>query len=69
MEARGTGTGDDDCRRQVGPSSKVILIGALLLTCPGVPTHTILDQTGHRSNATLAKYVRPRSGRKTPSQL
>jgi integrase len=35
----------------------------------GVPTHTIMDQTGHRSSATLAKYIRPLSRRKTPSLL
>ena len=35
----------------------------------GVPTHIIMDQTGHRSSATLAKYIRPLSRRKTPSLL
>lgn len=35
----------------------------------GVPTHIIMDQTGHRSSATLAKYIRPLSKRKTPSLL
>jgi len=35
----------------------------------GVPTHTIMDQTGHRSSATLPKYIRPLSRRKTPSLL
>jgi integrase len=35
----------------------------------GVPTHTIMDQTGHRSSATLAKYIRPLARRKTPSLL
>lgn len=35
----------------------------------GVPTHTIMDQTGHRSSSTLAKYIRPLSRRKTPSLL
>lgn len=35
----------------------------------GVATHIIMDQTGHRSSATLAKYIRPLSRRKTPSLL
>lgn len=35
----------------------------------GVATHVIMDQTGHRSSATLAKYIRPLSRRKTPSLL
>jgi integrase len=35
----------------------------------GVPTHIIMEQTGHRSSATLAKYIRPLSRRKTPSLL
>lgn len=35
----------------------------------GVPTHTIMEQTGHRSSATLAKYIRPLARRKTPSLL
>ena len=35
----------------------------------GVATHVIMDQTGHRSSATLAKYVRPMARRKTPSLL
>ena len=35
----------------------------------GVPTHVIMDQTGHRSGATLAKYIRPLARRKTPSLL
>lgn len=35
----------------------------------GLPTHTIMDQTGHRSSATLARYIRPLSRRKTPSLL
>lgn len=35
----------------------------------GVPTHVIMEQTGHRSNATLAKYIRPLARRKTPSLL
>lgn len=35
----------------------------------GIPTHVIMDQTGHRSSATLAKYIRPLSRRKTPSLL
>lgn len=35
----------------------------------GVPTHVIMEQTGHRSSATLAKYIRPLSRRKTPSLL
>jgi hypothetical protein len=30
-----------------------------------VPTHTIMDQIGHRSSATLAKYIRPLSRRKS----
>ena len=35
----------------------------------GVATHVIMEQTGHRSSATLAKYIRPLSRRKTPSLL
>lgn len=35
----------------------------------GVPTHVIMDQTGHRSSATLSKYIRPLARRKTPSLL
>ncbi len=35
----------------------------------GVPTHIIMEQTGHRSSATLAKYIRPLARRKTPSLL
>lgn len=35
----------------------------------GVATHIIMDQTGHRSSATLAKYIRPMARRKTPSLL
>lgn len=35
----------------------------------GVPTHIIMAQTGHRSSATLAKYIRPLTRRKTPSLL
>ena len=35
----------------------------------GIPTHIIMDQTGHRSSATLVKYIRPLSRRKTPSLL
>jgi integrase len=35
----------------------------------GIPTHVIMEQTGHRSSATLAKYIRPLSRRKTPSLL
>jgi site-specific recombinase XerD len=36
---------------------------------PGVPTHTIMDQIGHRSSATLAKYIWPLGRRKTRSLL
>lgn len=35
----------------------------------GLSTHVIMDQTGHRSPATLAKYIRPAGRRKTPSLL
>lgn len=35
----------------------------------GVPSHVIMDQTGHRSSATLAKYIRPLARRRTPSLL
>lgn len=35
----------------------------------GVAAHVIMEQTGHRSNATLAKYIRPLARRKTPSLL
>lgn len=35
----------------------------------GVATHIIMEQTGHRSSATLAKYIRPLARRKTPSLL
>ena len=35
----------------------------------GVPTHTIMGQTGHRSAATLSKYIRPLTRRNTPSLL
>lgn len=35
----------------------------------GVPKHVTMDQTGHRSSATLAKYIRPLARRKTPSLL
>jgi integrase len=35
----------------------------------GVATHVIMEQTGHRSSATLAKYIRPLGRRKTPSLL
>jgi len=35
----------------------------------GVATHIIMEQTGHRSSATLAKYIRPFARRKTPSLL
>ena len=35
----------------------------------GIPTHIIMEQTGHRSSATLAKYIRPLARRKTPSLL
>lgn len=35
----------------------------------GVATHVIMEQTGHRSSATLVKYIRPLSRRKTPSLL
>ncbi|QJY33659.1 tyrosine-type recombinase/integrase [Diaphorobacter sp. JS3050] len=34
-----------------------------------IPTHVIMDQTGHRSSATLAKYIRPQARRRTPSIL
>ncbi|MBP3981399.1 site-specific integrase [Acidovorax sp. JG5] len=33
----------------------------------GVATHVIMEQTGHRSSATLAKYIRPLIRQKTPS--
>lgn len=35
----------------------------------GVPTHVIMEQTGHRSAATLSKYIRPLTRRNTPSLL
>ena len=35
----------------------------------GVATHVIMEQTGHRSSATLAKYTRPLARRRTPSLL
>ena len=35
----------------------------------GIATHIIMEQTGHRSSATLAKYIRPLARRKTPSLL
>jgi len=35
----------------------------------GVPTLTIMDQTGHRSVNMLTRYVRPNTRRKTPSLL
>lgn len=35
----------------------------------GVATHIIMEQTGHRSSVTLAKYIRPLARRKTPSLL
>lgn len=35
----------------------------------GVATHVIMEQTGHRSSATLAKYIRPLARRRTPSLL
>lgn len=35
----------------------------------GIATHVIMQQTGHRSSATLAKYIRPIARRKTPSLL
>lgn len=35
----------------------------------GIATHIIMQQTGHRSSATLAKYIRPLERRKTPSML
>jgi site-specific recombinase XerD len=35
----------------------------------GISTHTIMDQTGHRSIATVAKYIRPLARRKTPTLL
>ena len=38
-------------------------------TSLGVATHVIMEQTGHRSSATLAKYIRPMMRRKTPSLL
>ena len=34
-----------------------------------VATHIIMEQTGHRLSATLAKYIRPIARRKTPSLL
>ena len=35
----------------------------------GVTTHVIMEQTGHGSSATLAKYIRPLARRRTPSLL
>ena len=35
----------------------------------GIAAHIIMEQTGHRSTATLAKYIRPLARRKTPSLL
>lgn len=35
----------------------------------GVATHIIMDQTGHKSPAMLARYIRPLTRRKTPSLL
>lgn len=35
----------------------------------GIAIHVIMEQTGHRSSATLAKYIRPLARRKTPSLL
>ena len=35
----------------------------------GIATHIIMEQMGHRSSATLAKYIRPIARRKTPSLL
>lgn len=35
----------------------------------GIATHIIMEQTGHRSSATLAKYIRPLARRRTPSLL
>ena len=35
----------------------------------GVAAHIIMEQTGHRSSVTLAKYIRPLARRKTPSLL
>lgn len=35
----------------------------------GVAAHIILEQTGHKSTVTLAKYIRPVARRKTPSLL
>ena len=35
----------------------------------GIATHIIMEQTGHRSSATLAKYIRPIARMKTPSLL
>ena len=34
-----------------------------------IPSHVIMAQTGHRSSATLAKYIRPLARRNTPSLL
>ena len=35
----------------------------------GIATHTIMEQTGHRSSTTLVKYIRPIVRSKTPSLL
>ena len=35
----------------------------------GIATHTIMEQTGHRSSTTLVKYIRPIARSKTPSLL
>ena len=35
----------------------------------GLAAHIIMEQTGHRSSATLAKYIRPIARRRTPSLL
>ena len=38
-------------------------------TLAGLPTFQIIEVTGHRSDATLAKYIRPVQRRKVPSLL
>lgn len=35
----------------------------------GIAAHVIMEQTGHQSSATLAKYIRPHNRRRTPSLL
>lgn len=35
----------------------------------GIANHVIMEQTGHRSSTTLAKYIRPLARRNTPSLL